>query len=706
MRMIRNRRRSRSLRPDLETLDAIVLLSIVDMTSATETDAQTLSVGYDLSSDVAALTLNVYRSADATFDPASDVFVGSQALEGANLTSGTHTAVPISLTTPLANGAPPLSPDPAHPYVFVAATGPDDISSSASFRKFLFGVVTHGFSTPGTTSLPTWVTTMASSLQAAKYDAVIPFNWVVESYTLQAGEGLAAGDRLAKAVQTYLTTPGNVPAGAVVDFHFIGHSRGSVVITQAFTQLQSALSSLPQYTGGYWRETLLDPHPANSPNVVPFTVVAGKTGKDALDLANKLQAIYQDPFPLPIPSAVAEVQNYFERTPADEAPYFNAEELINPTGLFQSSDPKTNGIVTAPGAKTVVQQLELTTPGIVHEIVHDWYQVNVVPKLSGPTGFINGPVAAPIYATAYNFSAVAGIPVFLPPTPGGISVDNPNEVASDMTATIDWGDGTTPSVAGIHGFTSTGFLVTATHSYANAGTYTTTLTVTDRFGASSVSHATAKVSSWRLDAVGASPGSAPVITLKRSDTGATVDTFLAYPTSFLGGVSVIQADVNGDGTPDFIVAPVSVPRRTAAPPVKVIDGVTRNTLFSGTPFGPRYRGFIHLDAGDLTADGRAEVVVSNGREIRTLDGKTFAFLDRIPGRVLPGTGSTPGLNVADVNNDGFDDVTTLTRRNGSYRVIDGLALNANRAARALRQFRRDLIRRNAFLLLQARRALR
>src|SRR5262249_51231803 len=47
----------------------------------------------------------------------------------------------------------------------------------------------------------------------------------------------------------------------------------------------------------------------------------------------------------------------------------------------------------------------------------------------------------------------------------------------DFTATIDWGDGTTDTVA-VGGSSGT-FTVNGTHSYADEGTYLTTVTLTD-----------------------------------------------------------------------------------------------------------------------------------------------------------------------------------------------------------------------------------
>jgi hypothetical protein len=58
---------------------------------------------------------------------------------------------------------------------------------------------------------------------------------------------------------------------------------------------------------------------------------------------------------------------------------------------------------------------------------------------------------------------------------------NPFATLSDYTATIDWGDGTTPT-AGSVVIGPTGFDITGTHTYANAGAFTISVTLVDKDG--------------------------------------------------------------------------------------------------------------------------------------------------------------------------------------------------------------------------------
>jgi surface-anchored protein len=73
-----------------------------------------------------------------------------------------------------------------------------------------------------------------------------------------------------------------------------------------------------------------------------------------------------------------------------------------------------------------------------------------------------------------------------------------------------------------------------------------------------------------------------------------------------GGVRVATADVTGDGVPDLIVA--SGPG--GPPAVKVFDGATRAEVASFLPFEASFVGGLYVAAADLDGDGKAEFVVS------------------------------------------------------------------------------------------------
>jgi len=97
---------------------------------------------------------------------------------------------------------------------------------------------------------------------------------------------------------------------------------------------------------------------------------------------------------------------------------------------------------------------------------------------------------AALSATGAAFSATAGSPVTA--TVATFDDADPAGTASDYTATINWGDGTTS--AGTIGPTAGGgFAVSDSHTYANAGTYATSIAIDDAGGATATATGTANV---------------------------------------------------------------------------------------------------------------------------------------------------------------------------------------------------------------------
>src|SRR5262249_14912077 len=83
----------------------------------------------------------------------------------------------------------------------------------------------------------------------------------------------------------------------------------------------------------------------------------------------------------------------------------------------------------------------------------------------------------PITASGTTISATEGAS-FTGPVASFTDPDT-SATASEYTATIDWGDLTPPSVGTVSGPTGGPFTVTGTHTYAEEGPYTTTVTTTD-----------------------------------------------------------------------------------------------------------------------------------------------------------------------------------------------------------------------------------
>jgi FG-GAP-like repeat/FG-GAP repeat len=90
------------------------------------------------------------------------------------------------------------------------------------------------------------------------------------------------------------------------------------------------------------------------------------------------------------------------------------------------------------------------------------------------------------------------------------------------------------------------------------------------------------------------------------DRGTRLAHFLAFEPGFTGGVSVAAGDVDGDGTAEIVAA--AGPGRPGEVRVFDLQGHERKSFL---PFGPAFTGGLSVAAGDLNADGRAEIVVGS-----------------------------------------------------------------------------------------------
>ena len=180
-------------------------------------------------------------------------------------------------------------------------------------------------------------------------------------------------------------------------------------------------------------------------------------------------------------------------------------------------------------------------------------------------------------------------------------------------------------------------------------------------------------------AIGAGDGTSPQVNVYNVKTDALVASFYAFDPGFGGGVNVAVADVNGDGPPDIICAAGA----SGGPQVVVIDGTKLNQvqtngeiassaiLKSFDAFAAGFQGGVTVAAGDVDADGRADIVcgagAGGGPQVTVWSGKTFALLDSFYALASTFTG---GIRVAagDVDGDGFADVITAAGPGGLAQV--------------------------------------
>ncbi|MGH7267945.1 MAG: Ig-like domain repeat protein [Candidatus Rokuibacteriota bacterium] len=159
--------------------------------------------------------------------------------------------------------------------------------------------------------------------------------------------------------------------------------------------------------------------------------------------------------------------------------------------------------------------------------------------------------------------------------------------------------------------------------------------------------------------MGAGPGGGAHVRVFSGVPGPETHSFLAFPPAFTGGVHVALGDVTGDGVADLIVGAGP----GSGPHVKVFDGMTGAALGGFFAYDPGFTGGVSVAAGDVTGDGRADIVTGagpgGGPHVKVFDGATGLELG---GVVAYDPGFTGGVFVAagDVTGDGRADVITGT----------------------------------------------
>ena len=108
-------------------------------------------------------------------------------------------------------------------------------------------------------------------------------------------------------------------------------------------------------------------------------------------------------------------------------------------------------------------------------------------------------IDAPLSATGVDVATTEGATTFInpPPTFNGVVATftdaNFKAVAGDFTATINWGDLTTPSDGTINPNNQGGFSVAGSHTYMEEGSYRISVTITDVAGPTATASSTATV---------------------------------------------------------------------------------------------------------------------------------------------------------------------------------------------------------------------
>jgi autotransporter-associated beta strand protein len=179
----------------------------------------------------------------------------------------------------------------------------------------------------------------------------------------------------------------------------------------------------------------------------------------------------------------------------------------------------------------------------------------------------------------------------------------------------------------------------------------------------------------RLDIVTAArAGGGPHVKVISGLDGSELMSFFAYVAAFGGGVHVAVGDVNDDGRADIITGAGA----GGGPHVKVFSGMDGATLQSFFAYDAGFTGGVHVAAGDLNADGHADIILGagagGGPHVRALSGDTGAELHSFFAYTPAFSG---GVNVAvgDVNDDNILDIITAAGPGGGPHVrgFDGVS---------------------------------
>lgn len=107
---------------------------------------------------------------------------------------------------------------------------------------------------------------------------------------------------------------------------------------------------------------------------------------------------------------------------------------------------------------------------------------------------------------------------------------------------------------------------------------------------------------------GVGPGGGAHVKVFSGTDRAELHNFFAYDPGWRGGLFVASGDVNGDGHDDIITGPGA----GGGPHVKIFSGVDGSDIGNFFAYDAGWRGGVHVAAGDVNGDGKADVIVGPG----------------------------------------------------------------------------------------------
>jgi hypothetical protein len=160
------------------------------------------------------------------------------------------------------------------------------------------------------------------------------------------------------------------------------------------------------------------------------------------------------------------------------------------------------------------------------------------------------------------------------------------------------------------------------------------------------------------------PGAPPNVRVFDGRTGRRVASFLAYTSTFTGGVFVAVGDVNRDGRADVITGPDV----GAQPMVKAFSGADlTSTLRSFSAYATGFKGGVRVAAADVDGDGHADIITGpgprGGATVKVFDGASGGLMSSFA-TSLPGPGQGVYVGAGDTDGDGLAEIVTATATRG------------------------------------------
>jgi uncharacterized repeat protein (TIGR03803 family) len=204
--------------------------------------------------------------------------------------------------------------------------------------------------------------------------------------------------------------------------------------------------------------------------------------------------------------------------------------ITNVTGTGTAGS--TTDVTIADGSQTTALHL-LNQHAGEYSLESTAYHLDSDNPSSASAGTLFSTVPNPLTAAGASITGTEGLSTGTSTVATFTDVD-PNATASDFTASIDWGDGTT-TTGTIVAQNGGGFAVDGTHTYAEEGKYAVGVTITDAGGSTTSAGSSATVADAPLSATsvsisgteGSTTGTIPVATFTDANPNATVSDFTA-----------------------------------------------------------------------------------------------------------------------------------------------------------------------------------